>query len=86
MAWESAPGVPLTGPELCAQLKDPARNGNRELKDTLHHLETEPLVHWSCNPGIRPNGEPRTTPPFSHDALIQAFKQWMAEGAPCPAH
>ena len=31
VAWESAPGVPFTGPELCAQLKDPARNGHRSL-------------------------------------------------------
>jgi Cytochrome C oxidase, cbb3-type, subunit III len=84
MAWESTPGVPFTGPQLCAQLKDKERNGNRELTDTLHHLETEPLILWSFNPGTRPNGEPRTVPPFSHDALIAAFKQWMAEGAPCP--
>jgi alcohol dehydrogenase (cytochrome c) len=84
MAWESTPGVPFTGPQLCAQLKDKKMNGNRELADILHHLQTEPLVLWSFNPGIRPNGEPRTTPPFSHDALIAAFNQWMAEGAPCP--
>lgn len=84
MAWESAPGVPLTGAKLCAQLKDKSLNGNRELKDTLHHLRTEPLVHWAFSPGKRPNGEARTTPPISHEALIQAFKKWMAEGTPCP--
>jgi hypothetical protein len=84
MAWESAPGVPFTGPQLCAQLKDPTRNGNRTLSDLLTHITDEPLVNWGFNPGIRPNGEARTTPPISHDALIQAFKQWMAEGAPCP--
>jgi alcohol dehydrogenase (cytochrome c) len=85
MAWESAPGVPFTGPQLCAQLKDPTRNGNRSLSDLLDHLTNEPLVNWSFNPGTRPNGEARTTPPISHDALIEAFKKWMAEGAPCPA-
>ena len=31
-----------------------------------------------------PNAEVRTTPPISHDALIQNFKQWIAQGAPCP--
>jgi hypothetical protein len=46
MAWESAPGMPLTGAQLCAQLKDPTRNGNRTLIDLLHHLEDEPLVKW----------------------------------------
>ena len=84
MAWESAPGVAFTGPELCAQLKDPNRNGHRELSDILEHLKHEPLVNWAFNPGTRPNGEARTTPPISHDGLIQAFQQWIAEGAPCP--
>jgi mono/diheme cytochrome c family protein len=85
MAWESAPGAPFTGPELCAQLKDKKRNGNRDLADILEHLTNEPLVNWAYNPGTRPNGEPRTTPPVSHDGLIKAFKQWMTEGAPCPS-
>jgi hypothetical protein len=43
----------------CARLKDKTRNGNRELKDTLHHLATEFLVLWAWNPGTRLNGEPR---------------------------
>ena len=85
MAWESAPGVPFTGPELCAQIKDKSKNGNRELTDILHHLETEPLVHWSFNPGTRPNGQPRTTPPISQANLVNAFQQWMNAGAPCPS-
>jgi hypothetical protein len=84
VAWESAPGVPFTGPELCAQLKDPARNGHRSLADLLKHLTDDNFVNWAFNPGIRPNGEARTTPPISHDALVQAFQKWMDEGAPCP--
>jgi alcohol dehydrogenase (cytochrome c) len=84
MAWESAPGVPLNGAQLCANLLNKQLNGNRDPRDLLHHLQTEPLVKWSFNPGIGQNGEPRTTPPISHDALIQAFKQWIAEGTPCP--
>jgi len=85
MAWEKTPGVALSGPELCARLKDKTRNGNRELKDTLHHLATEFLVLWAWNPGTRLNGEPRTTPPLSHDAFVKAFADWMDKGAPCPA-
>jgi alcohol dehydrogenase (cytochrome c) len=85
MAWEAAPGVPMTGPQLCAQLKDKTRNGNRTLTDLLHHLETEPLVNWAWRPGVRPNGERRTTPPISHAAFIQAFQAWMNTGAPCPS-
>jgi alcohol dehydrogenase (cytochrome c) len=84
MAWESAPGVPMTGAQLCAQLKDRARNGNRSLADIQHHLETEPLVNWAWNPGTRPNGQPRTTPPISHSELLADFQKWIAGGAPCP--
>jgi hypothetical protein len=62
IAWESAPGVPLNGTRLCANLLNKQLNGNRAPQDLLHHLKTEPLVHWSFHPGTRPNGEPRTTP------------------------
>jgi alcohol dehydrogenase (cytochrome c) len=84
MAWESKPGVTLSGPELCAMIKDKSRNGNRELADTLHHLTTEILVLWGYDPGTRPNGEPRTKPPIDHDTLVLEFAQWMNQGAPCP--
>src|SRR5262249_39058715 len=84
MAWESEPGKALSGPELCARLKDKARNGNRELSDTLHHLSTEFLVLWGFNPGTRPNGERQKPPPFSHDDFVKAFADWMDNGAPCP--
>jgi hypothetical protein len=57
MAWESAAGNPLTGAELCAQLKDPARNGDRDLEALLDHMKNEPLVLWGWNPGTRPNGK-----------------------------
>jgi outer membrane protein assembly factor BamB/mono/diheme cytochrome c family protein len=85
MAWESAPGMSMTGAELCAQLKDPARNGGRDLEALLVHMETEPLVLWAWNPGTRPNGEARTTPPLSHEDLVTTFEAWINAGAPCPA-
>jgi alcohol dehydrogenase (cytochrome c) len=84
VAWESSPGVPFTGPELCAQLKDPRRNGNRTLLDLLSHIKNDNFVNWAFSPGIRPNGQARTSPPISHDVLVQEFKIWIAESAPCP--
>jgi hypothetical protein len=84
MAWESAPGVPLNGARLCANLLNMNLNGGRTPEQLLSHLETEPLVKWSFNPRTRPNGEPRTTSPISQQALIQAFQQWIDEGTPCP--
>ena len=76
--------MPLAGRQLCANLLDPNLNGNREPKDLLHHIKTEPLVLWSFKPGTRPNGEPRTTPPISHDPFVHAFDDWIAAGTPCP--
>ena len=84
MAWESAPGIPLTGPELCYSLLQKSLNGNRAPADLLAHIQNEPLVNWAFNPGTNPNGEARTTPPYSHDQLIAAFTEWIAEGTPCP--
>lgn len=86
MAWESSPGVPLSGPQLCANLLDKRLNGNRTPSDLLHHIKTEPLVHWSFHPGTRPNGETRTTPPYGQDQLIAAFEAWIGDGTSCPAH
>lgn len=84
MAWESAPGVAMTSPELSAQLKDRNRNGNRSLAELLEHVETEHLVLWSWDPGTRWNGEARTTPPVSHEEFVKAFKAWVDAGAPSP--
>jgi alcohol dehydrogenase (cytochrome c) len=86
MAWESAPGIPLTGPELCANLLNKSLNGNRTSADLLHHIQTEPLVVWSFHPGTKPNGESRTTPPYSQEELTAAFEDWIAEGTPCPTN
>ena len=85
MAWESAPGIPLAGGALCRSLLNKTLNGNRTPTDLLHHIQNEPLVNWAFQPGTKPNGEPRTTPPYGREALIAAFEKWIAEGTPCPA-
>lgn len=86
MAWETSPGVPMTGAELCAQLTDKARNGNRSPEQLLEHVTTEPLVLWAWQPGIRPNGEARTIPPVgSHEEFVNIFEEWIDAGSPCPA-
>jgi alcohol dehydrogenase (cytochrome c) len=84
MAWESEPGVPLTGTQLCASLLDKRLNGNRDPKDLLHHIKTEPLVLWSFSPGTRLNGDARNPPPITHARFVKVFEQWIDEGTPCP--
>jgi alcohol dehydrogenase (cytochrome c) len=85
MAWESAPGRLMTSPELCAQIKDPLRNGNRDLAKLLEHVTDERLVLWAWDPGARWNGEARDTPPLSHEEFVHAVKEWIEAGASCPA-
>jgi len=84
MAWESAPGVPLNGAQLCASLLDKTKNGNRTPAQLLEHITNEPLVKWAFAPGIGQNGKPRTTPPVPQAELIQWFNVWIGEGTPCP--
>jgi alcohol dehydrogenase (cytochrome c) len=84
MAWESAPGVIMTGAQLCAVLKDKAKNGDRSPAQLVEHVEKEHLVLWAWHPGFRADGTARTKPPISHAAFVNAFKGWAAAGAPCP--
>jgi hypothetical protein len=66
--------------EICAQIKDEARNGKRTIAEVAKHIEDEPLVHWGWAPG--PGREPA---PYSVAELVELLKQWDAAGAPCPA-
>jgi hypothetical protein len=65
--------------QLCADVKDLSKNGNRSLADLRHHVEHDPLVVWGFNPG-----QGRTSPPLSHAAFLTAVDAWIAQGAPCP--
>ncbi|MBK9765833.1 MAG: hypothetical protein IPP63_01735 [Chloracidobacterium sp.] len=70
----------ITAAGLCQQLKDPARNGNRKtLKESIQHIETDPLVGWSWDPG---NG--RSTPPLSKADFLKKLNEWIDAGAACP--
>jgi hypothetical protein len=66
-------------PDLCEQLRDPARNNNRSLDALLEHVTSDPLVLWGWAPGGK-----RTLPPLSHDAFVAAFQTWVASGGACP--
>lgn len=64
---------------ICAQLKDPERNGGRSLEEIALHMRDDPLVRWGWQPG--PGREPAPgSPEAAHDAVLR----WEAAGAPCP--
>lgn len=75
MAWQG-----LSVGEICAQLKDPERNGGRSLEQIHTHVTTDPLVAWGWQPGQGRVPAPGTIAQFG--ALILA---WVETGAHCPS-
>ena len=75
MAWEGK-----TVAEICAQLKDPARNGGRKLEELIHHIGEDTLVGWAWAPGGGRSPAPGTQKQAG--ALVEA---WVRTGAACPA-
>jgi hypothetical protein len=76
MAWEGK-----TLAEICAQIKDPARNGGRKPEDLIHHIGEDTLVGWAWAPGYGRSPAPGTQKIAG--ALVEA---WVKTGAACPAN
>jgi hypothetical protein len=76
MAWEGK-----TLPEICAQIKDSARNGDRKPEDLIHHISEDTLVGWAWAPGYGRAPAPGTQKEAG--ALVEA---WVKTGAICPAN
>ena len=74
MAWE---GKSVS--EICAQIKDPKRNGGRSLHDLIAHIGTDSLVGWAWAPGTGRTPAPGTQKQAG--ALVEA---WVQSGAACP--
>lgn len=74
MAWEGK-----TVAEICAQIKDPKRNGGRSPEDLVHHIGTDTLVGWAWAPGFGRKPAPGTQQQAG--ALVEA---WVKTGAACP--
>lgn len=74
MAW-----LDRTPAEICAEIKDPARNGGRSLAQIQDHLAHDPLVGWGWAPGAD-----RAPAPGSQAALGELVQAWIDSGAECP--
>ena len=85
--WQLAPvdfiWFDKSGAEICAQLKDPKRNGGRDAVALLEHLR-----HDASFSGFIPRawapGEGRTKPPGSFEDHVKDMALWGAAGQPCP--
>jgi hypothetical protein len=74
MAWE---GKSIG--EICAQIKDPQRNGGRRVEELVHHIGSDSLVGWGWAPGSGREPVPGTQKIAG--ALVEA---WVQTGAACP--
>lgn len=81
--WHLAPSEMVwwekSSSEICAQIKDPVRNGGRTLEEVAIHVRDDGLVGWGWTPG--PGREPA---PGSAEETFEAIQRWAAAGAPCP--
>jgi hypothetical protein len=65
--------------DLCEQLKDPQRNGGKDMAALVHHVSSDPLVLWGWAPGFG-----RKPVSISHADFVAAFQRWANAGGPCP--
>ncbi len=75
MAWEGK-----TLGQICVQLKDPKRNGDKTMEEIVEHMAHDDLVGWGWQPGNGREPVPGTQEEFGK--LIQA---WVNTGAACPS-
>jgi hypothetical protein len=74
MAWEGK-----SMGEICRQIKDPRRNGGRDLALLHEHLAHDDLVAWAWKPG--PGRDPA---PGTQEQLGELVRAWIDSGAECP--
>jgi len=74
MGWEGR-----TLGEICAQIRDPARNGGRSLAALVEHVGGDHLVGWAWAPGSG-----REPAPGTQDQARALISAWVETGAECP--
>lgn len=65
--------------EICNQLRDPGRNGGRDMMELAAHLDHDLILHWAWNPG---GG--REPAPYSLQEHVDDILTWGVAGMPCP--
>ncbi len=70
----------LSEAEVCAQMKDPQRNGGRTLKAIHEHNAEDGLVGWGWRPG-----EGREPVPGDQETFGDLTLAWIEAGAHCPS-
>ncbi len=83
-SWRLAPVAAAwfgkSSDEICQQLRDPNRNGNRSFEDVAAHLNHDVILHWAWQPGGK-----REPAPYSLDEHVNDIMSWGWAGVPCPS-
>ena len=83
-AWRLAPveaeWFGRSSDEICAQLRDPERNGGRTFLEIADHLGHDVILHWAWAPGGGREAAPYSLKDHTRDVLT-----WGAGGMPCPS-
>ncbi len=66
--------------QICEQIKDRKRNGDRTFEQLIEFMSADDLVGWAWQPG----GD-RTPAPGTQKEFGQLISAWVANGAHCPA-
>ncbi len=67
-----------TSVEVCNQMRDPERNGDRTYLDIASHLDHDVILHWAWEPG---GG--REPAPYSLQEHVNDVLAWGVAGMPC---
>jgi hypothetical protein len=65
--------------EICEQLRDPERNGDRDMMELAEHLDHDVILHWAWAPGGT-----REPAPYSLQEHVNDILTWGIAGMPCP--
>lgn len=83
MEWQLAPveadWFGRSSIETCEQLRDPERNGDRDMLALAEHLDHDLILHWAWEPGGGREPAPYSLQEHVNDILI-----WGTAGFPCP--
>src|SRR3984893_12111879 len=84
MRWQDRNDRILSSAQVCRAITDRSKNNNLGGAGHLRHHGEEPLVLWAFGPSRGIDGRPRTLPPLTHEQFVEATRQWVEVGMPCP--
>ena len=69
----------LSSGDICRQVRDPKRNGNKDAEKMITHFADDELVGYGWHPGAG-----REAVPMPRAELVEHVKTWLAGGSECP--